>query len=428
MNRGTPSEELPFGVQEGNGSPRRLLAQLPSSEPGRACTTISFLITIVISLFPIPSPDSSPGVSGDAPYIPSVIVKVSNLSPSRGTFLTPVWVGIHDGTFDSYDGGSPANVPLGGVEIERLAEDGNTGPITETFDDLMEGAPQATIPGPAGPLAPGDFQSITLNVDPELDRFFSYASMIIPSNDAFVANGNPLAHELFDDSGAFIGASFFVSGDETNDAGTEVNDEIASNVAFLNQTAPNTGTPENGVVITPFSGFAPAGTLAYPDGILNYPVFANAAVNGAADRLLGVEFQFVDLGSRVRFEARLSADQEITPDPVDSAGSGRARLRSRNGEELRVRISFRNLTGPLVAAHFHLGQVGTNGPVVVDLDEGIQGTRVRTTIDADDLVGPLAGMDFLDLLNELAAGNIYVNLHTAENPAGEIRGQVSLDQ
>lgn len=362
------------------------------------------------------------------PYIPSVVVKVSNLSPSRGTPLTPIWVGFHDGSFDSYDGGSPASVPLGGDEIERLAEDGNTGPISATFAAITGDAPQATIAGPGGPLAPGDCQAVTFNLDPESDRYFSYASMIIPSNDAFIANGNPFAHQLFDDDGDFVGTSFVVSGDESNDAGTEVNDEIASNSAFLNQGAPNVGVAENGVVVTPFPGFAAPGSLTYPNGVLNYPIFARAAVNGENDRLLGVDFQYVDLGSRVRFEANLTPDQEIGPDAVNSEGSGFARLRSRDAEELRIRIRFRNLSGPLTMAHLHLGQAGTNGPVVADLADGIGNRHVSLDITEDDLTGPLDGADFVALLNELAAGNIYINLHTADNPAGEVRGQVSLEE
>ena len=267
------------------------------------------------------------GSGSSGPEIPSVVVEVTNLSPSRGTFLTPVWVGFHDGTFDSYDGGQPASVPLGGVEIERLAEDGNTGPISDTFDTLTGGGVQATIPGPAGPFAPGETRRVTFNLDPDLDRYFSYASMIIPSNDAFIANGNPLAHQIFDEYGYFVATDFIVSGDETNDAGTEVNDEIAANVAFLGQAAPNTGTDENGVVVTPFPGFAAPGTLSLPDGILNYPVFANSAVSGENDRVFGVRFRYVDLGRRLRFTSRLNAAQEVVAEVIDSDGTGRARLR-----------------------------------------------------------------------------------------------------
>lgn len=362
-----------------------------------------------------------------AESIPSVVVTVENGQPSRGIFLTPVWIGIHDGSFDSYDGGQVASVPLGGDEIERLAEDGNNAPITATFDQVTGGAPQfEALAGPGGPLAPGDRASVTLNVDPAVDRYFSYASMIIPSNDFFTANGNPLAHELFDANGDFVGEDFVVSGDETNDAGTEVNDEVAGNVAFLNQTGPDIGVTENLPVATPAPGFAAPGTLAYPDGVLNYPVFGNGDFNDADDRILLVKLQFVDLGGRVRFRSSLSTDQEVQPDVVDSGASGRATLVARDGQSVRIDVRFDGLTGPLTAAHLHLAPAGSNGPIVVDMGSGIRRSGVRFTASAGDLTGPLAGQDFVALLNELAAGNVYINLHTAEFPAGELRGQVAL--
>jgi hypothetical protein len=61
-------------------------------------------------------------------------VKVTNMAPEKGTCQTPVWVGIHDGTFDSYDGGSVAS-----AELERIAEDGNVDPIVEAFAALTGG-------------------------------------------------------------------------------------------------------------------------------------------------------------------------------------------------------------------------------------------------------------------------------------------------
>ena len=47
------------------------------------------------------------------------------------------------------------------------------------------------------------------------NRFFSYAAMIIPSNDAFIANGSPFAHPVFDEQGSFVGEPFFVRADRT---------------------------------------------------------------------------------------------------------------------------------------------------------------------------------------------------------------------
>ena len=382
-------------------------------------TTLSVLSLVAATGAPAPQATS----------IPSVVVRVENAQPELGTFLTPPWIAIHDGTFDSYDGGMPANVPLGGNEIEALAEDGNNGPISATFASLLPNAPQVTaLTGPVGPLAPGSFATVTLNVDPTVDRYFSYASMVIPSNDAFIANGNPVAHELFDGSGNFVGQGFVVSGDETNDAGTEVNDEVSQNVAFLGQAGPNIGVTENGLVLTPSPGFASAGSLAFPDGVLNHPAFSNGDFNDEDDRLFAVSFRYVDLGGPVRFLSNLTNAQEVQADVVSTGATGTGLLFANNGTGVNLNVFQTGLSGPITAAHLHLGQRGTNGDVIVDLGAGIvaNGAAVRFQIDASSLTGPLDGADFVEFLNELAAGNVYINLHTDLFPEGELRGQVAL--
>jgi hypothetical protein len=64
----------------------------------------------------------------------------------------------------------------------------------------------------------------------------------------------------------------------------------------------------------------------------------------------------------------------------------------------------------------------------VNLASGIRGNNVFMRVRAQDVLGDLAATEdpALALLNEVAAGNIYINLHTAENPAGELRGQLRL--
>ena len=365
----------------------------------------------------------------NADSIPSVIVTVENSAPSRGAFQTPFWVGIHDGTFDIYDRDAPlgANDTVAVPAVERLAEDGNTGPISDAFALTQVLSPQTTIVGPSGPFAPGDYASTTLNVDPSIDQYFSYASMLIPSNDAFVANGNPLAHKLFDDGGRFVGEDFAVAGVEVLDAGTEANDEVAGNTAFLNQGGPDIGVSEAGnVVIHP--GLAAPGALAFPDGVLNHPALGLSDFTQPTYRAASFSFRYVDLGERQRYRASLSPDQEVTGAAVVSDAFGRAWATSVDGSLVRLRIFFSNLTGPLVAAHLHNAQAGANGPVVVDLGTEASGRQLRAVIDASDVVGPLGAAEnpALALINELAAGNIYINLHTEANPGGELRGQLEL--
>ncbi|MCK5942912.1 MAG: spondin domain-containing protein, partial [Planctomycetes bacterium] len=193
-----------------------------------------------------------------------VHVLVHNVAPQNGTFVTPFWLGFHDGSFDLYDGGALASsLPTpGSVAIERLAEDGNTGPLMADFATLGSGRVDATVPGPNGPIAPGDVAARTFLLDPNdvRDRYFSYASMILPSNDAFLANGNPTAHPVFDQTGSFVAQDFFVFGQNAaNDAGTEANDELPANTAFFGQMAPNTGVATNNPIAT-HPGFLPKGS------------------------------------------------------------------------------------------------------------------------------------------------------------------------
>lgn len=189
-----------------------------------------------------------------------VQVTVENLSPEGGLYLTPLWVGFHDGSFDIYDRGQAASVGL-----ERFAEDGDFGALRDAFADTggfdmvilnPEGFPGAPV------FDPGLSSREVFDLDPVSNRFFSYGAMILPSNDAFIANGDPQAIELFDEAGAFNGPiSFVVYGNEVLDAGTEDNTEL--DAAFFNQTAPDTGVTSNGVVEL-HPGFN--GSAGNPDG------------------------------------------------------------------------------------------------------------------------------------------------------------------
>ena len=109
-----------------------------------------------------------------------------------------------------------------------------------------------------------------------IDRYFTYASMVIPSNDAFIGNGNPVSRPVFDAAGQFVGGSWIVAGDQVKDAGSEQNDELPANTAFFGQTAANTGAAQNGVVAA-HAGFKAKGS----GGILDAPMFAGADFKAA---------------------------------------------------------------------------------------------------------------------------------------------------
>lgn len=112
------------------------------------------------------------------------------------------------------------------------------------------------------------------------------------------------------------------------------------------------------------------------------------------------------------FTAALSAAQEVPPN--GSAGTGMATVTLYPGNWITWSVTYRGLTGPAMAAHFHgPAKAGSNAPVVIklgpDLDSPITGAAVITD----------------DQLYDLKGGNWYVNIHTAAHPDGEIRGQVT---
>lgn len=173
-------------------------------------------------------------------------VTQTNLAPENGIFLTPTFVAVQDGTYDLYDRGGTASP---GLEI--LAEDGGVDGVISQFEASGAVGETGVISGSVGgdptPLAPGATGSIELEIDPTTSRFLTFAQMVLPSNDAFIASpGDPEAIEIFDTEGNFIGADFTVFGRDVLDAGTEVNTEM--DAAFINQTAPNTGETEGGVI------------------------------------------------------------------------------------------------------------------------------------------------------------------------------------
>ncbi len=220
----------------------------------------------------------------------TVKVTVTNNSPGGGVGLAPVWVGFHNGSFDSYDGGAAA-----APELETLAEVGDPTPLSNTFAAngtlVSTGVAQTSTRQQAntGVLAPGDSQTLMFDLAGDgSNSLLSYASMILPSNDYFIANGNPLAHDLSSilNSGGTIEFNIGTPG-TVNDAGTEVNDfAFSAGNAFGSGLpagdAPN-GAPEGGVVTNvanPFDGFlnAPGG---FTPGNLD---FNNASIypNGVA--------------------------------------------------------------------------------------------------------------------------------------------------
>jgi hypothetical protein len=143
-----------------------------------------------------------------------------------------------------------------------------------------------------------------------------------------------------------------------------------------------------------------------------------------------VETEVAEAAQKGVFRARLSADEEVATPPVESDAHGIATFRlSRDGSALHYRLIVVGLDN-LTASHIHLAPAGQNGGVVAFLYNGglIEGTHsgmlAEGTITAANLLGALAGQPLSALVEALSSGGAYVNVHTQQNPGGEIRGQI----
>jgi hypothetical protein len=139
-------------------------------------------------------------------------------------------------------------------------------------------------------------------------------------------------------------------------------------------------------------------------------------------------------------KANLGGLKEVPPTTSLATGQLRGDI-SRDETSISFTLTFENLSANPAAAHIHFGQERVNGGVMVFFCGGggkpacpasTSGT-VSGTITAADIVGPAAqGLppapdgDLADVIRAIRTGNSYANIHTANFPSGEIRGQINV--
>lgn len=240
--------------------------------------------------------------------------------------------------------------------------------------------------------------------------------MVIPSNDAFVANGNPKAHRLFTKNGRFVAQDFTISGAKVLDAGTEVNDEIPENTAALAQAAPNTGVAEGGTVGA-HAGLDTAGNI----------LAARSAADFTATGydIARVEFD-ADPIAVTTDTARLRGSNEVPA--LSTTVKGVAKVRLTFDDNLWFRFRTTETSG-ITGAHIHAGAPGDNGPVIAVLYADPSGSQRKVDFTgnrrASDLLDSLEGGSISDLWELIEAGDAYVNVHTLTNPTGEVQANLS---
>ena len=122
----------------------------------------------------------------------------------------------------------------------------------------------------------------------------------------------------------------------------------------------------------------------------------------------------VDVSADIfNFSATIDESQEVPPS--GSSGTGSAIIVFDDvTNQLDWNISWSGLTGPAVGMHFHNAPAGINGPVVINIGSisGLTSPSIGSTVISASIA------------NELFDHNLYINIHTAAFPGGEIRGQV----
>lgn len=118
-------------------------------------------------------------------------------------------------------------------------------------------------------------------------------------------------------------------------------------------------------------------------------------------------------GAQTVFNATLDGAQETPPVVTPGFGTGVFILNAAE-TELSVNVSFSGLVEPANNAHIHQAPPGIPGGVVIPLSfpTATSGSIVQVVSITPDLV------------TALKDGNLYVNIHSAHAPSGEIRGQI----
>ena len=140
--------------------------------------------------------------------------------------------------------------------------------------------------------------------------------------------------------------------------------------------------------------------------------------------------------AKVNFVATLLGANEVPA--VTTTAAGVMNLVREDSVSILYTLSTTSATDSITMVHIHAGVAGANGPVMVWFfpTEASRapgpGTGVAARVNGVVRVGRItrAGTAFVapftwdSLQVRLANASAYVNLHTRQNPGGEIRGQV----
>lgn len=125
------------------------------------------------------------------------------------------------------------------------------------------------------------------------------------------------------------------------------------------------------------------------------------------------------LGDPLVFVADLTGETEV-PGPGDDAGSGRIEIESAVNGEWCIDMVAEALSAEVSGAHIHFGPEGLSGDVVIPIGDP---TEVADGVDTWSDVCVEVDRDLVDEILS-APDAYYANVHTADFPAGAVRGQL----
>ena len=142
------------------------------------------------------------------------------------------------------------------------------------------------------------------------------------------------------------------------------------------------------------------------DSLLNGGMYLSVHTqNNAAGELRG---QISGANTQV-LRVNLSGDNEVPPVTTTASGVGYVTVDTDSGN-IVANIRYNNITAS--NAHIHQGLAGTNGGIKIPLTQNGEVWETSTSLSRT-------------VLEELLRGEMYFNVHTTDNPGGEIRGQIA---
>jgi hypothetical protein len=190
-----------------------------------------------------------------------VTITVHNLAAANGIAFAPLHFGFHSGVFDAFDLGGVATAP-----IISVAEGGSGAAWQPAFAAADPTASRGTV---GGLLLPGASATLTLDIDPALNPFFTFASMVVPSNDFFIGNDSPTRYRVFDAAGSLLIGQIDQQARQIWDAGSEVFDPAAAAFVGNNglRTAQNSVVAFNFAELAAFNGLTTGAGYTFTSGL-----------------------------------------------------------------------------------------------------------------------------------------------------------------